>query len=167
MEKYKSASPSANASSSVITVCAVVGRAKSGAPRGYLLSRVRGEAAFASLRLTDVRAALHYSLAARVFEGCLEGGLEERVHAMSSLVVDFNALHFMRRPSGIAFGVAELRLEPSDEGAIDPRTGTPLLSEAAVYTNTFATCHEHWTGNLTDQPAFQGRVDIHGADRNG
>lgn len=71
-------------------------------------------------------------------------------------IVDANALHFMRRPSGIAFGDPEIRVEPTDEGALDPATGAQLLTEAAVFTDTFATCHEHWTGNPTDMAPFIG-----------
>lgn len=74
----------------------------------------------------------------------------------ATLVVDYNAWHFMRRPSSIAFGAAEVRIEPDDPGAIDPLTRQSILTEAAVYPNTFATCHEHRTGNFTDQPRFIG-----------
>ncbi|MEM9069857.1 MAG: hypothetical protein AAGE52_15195 [Myxococcota bacterium] len=69
----------------------------------------------------------------------------------ANLVVDFNAWHFMRRPSGIAFGARELVLDHTHPGAED--TG---LTEPVVFTNTFATCHEHWTANATDMPPFIG-----------
>ncbi|MBX3269256.1 MAG: hypothetical protein KF729_03290 [Sandaracinaceae bacterium] len=69
----------------------------------------------------------------------------------ANLVVDANAWHFMRRPSAIAFGARELRLEPSDPGADGAN-----LTETAVFTDTFATCHEHWTANPTDQLPFIG-----------
>jgi hypothetical protein len=74
----------------------------------------------------------------------------------ANLVVDANSWHFMRRPSAIAFGATEVRIEPDDPGAMDSTTMTSILTEAAVYTNTFATCHEHRTGNFTDQAAFIG-----------
>lgn len=74
----------------------------------------------------------------------------------ANLVVDANSWHFMRRPSAIAFGAPEVRIEPDDPGAFDPVTMGSILSETAVYPNTFATCHEHRTGNFTDQPAFIG-----------
>jgi len=69
----------------------------------------------------------------------------------ANLVVDANAWHFMRRPSSIAFGAAELRVEPGTPGA----DGT-LITEAVLYANTFATCHEHQTANPTDQSPFIG-----------
>lgn len=69
----------------------------------------------------------------------------------ATLVVDANSWHFMRRPAAIAFGAPELRLEPTDPGAEGAE-----LTEAAVFTDTFATCHEHWTGNQTDGGAFIG-----------
>lgn len=74
----------------------------------------------------------------------------------ANLVVDANAWHFMRRPSAIAFGAAETVLSPDDPRALDPMTGLPLIDEPLVYTDLFATCPEHWTGNFTDQPAFIG-----------
>ena len=67
------------------------------------------------------------------------------------LIVDFNALHFMRRPSAIAFGARELVLEPSHPGAEGSGLSAPV-----TYTNTFATCHEHHTANATDMPPFIG-----------
>ena len=67
------------------------------------------------------------------------------------LVVDANSWHFMRRPAGIAFGAPELVLEPGDPGAED--TG---ITEPLTFTNTFATCHEHATGNPTDMAPFIG-----------
>lgn len=73
------------------------------------------------------------------------------------LVVDLNSWHFMRRPSAIAFGDPNLVLDPADfEGATHPGTGAPLLTSPVTYANTFATCHEHMTGNFTDQAAFIG-----------
>lgn len=73
------------------------------------------------------------------------------------LVVDLNSWHFMRRPSSIAFGDPALTLDPTDfEGATDPNTGAPLFSSPITYMNTFATCHEHRTGNFTDQSPFIG-----------
>jgi hypothetical protein len=73
------------------------------------------------------------------------------------LVVDYNSWHFMRRPSSIAFGDPNLVLDPADfEGATNPDTGAPLLTSPVTYTNTFATCHEHRTGNFTDQSPFIG-----------
>ena len=69
----------------------------------------------------------------------------------ANLVVDANAVHFMRRPSGIAFGATELRLDPTDPGAAE--TG---ITEPIVFRDTFATCHEAWTGNPTDTAAFIG-----------
>lgn len=74
----------------------------------------------------------------------------------ATVVVDINAWHFMRRPSSIVFGDTEVRIEPEDPGAIDPITRESVLTEAVVYTNTFATCHEHYTGNFTDEDAFIG-----------
>jgi len=74
----------------------------------------------------------------------------------ASLVVDYNAWHFMRRPSAIAFGATEMRIEPGDPGAIDPVTGESVISEPMVLPNIFGTCHEHHTGNFTDQPPFIG-----------
>ena len=74
-----------------------------------------------------------------------------QTNGRARLVVDFNAWHFMRRPAAIAFGAEELRLEPSDPGADGAN-----LSETLVLRDTFATCHEHWTGNLTDGGAFIG-----------
>lgn len=77
--------------------------------------------------------------------------------ATARLVVDYNAWHFMRRPSAIAFGDPALELDPADfEGATDPDTGLPLFTEPLTYPDTFATCHEHHTGNFTDQSAFIG-----------
>lgn len=74
----------------------------------------------------------------------------------ANLVVDANAWHFMRRPAGIAFGVAETTLQPDDPRALDPVTGEPLIDEPTGYRDIFATCHEHWTGNFTDFPPFIG-----------
>ncbi|MBO6937711.1 MAG: hypothetical protein JJ863_22270 [Deltaproteobacteria bacterium] len=67
------------------------------------------------------------------------------------IVMDANAWHFMRRPAAIAFGATELTLDPSDPGAAE--TG---ITEPLVLRDTFATCHEHWTGNPTDMPPFIG-----------
>jgi len=69
----------------------------------------------------------------------------------ANVVVDANSWHFMRRPSSIAFGAAETTLNPDDPGAEGAG-----LTEPVTFTNTFATCHEHWTGNPTDMPAFIG-----------
>lgn len=69
----------------------------------------------------------------------------------ADLVVDANSWHFMRRPSSIAFGAPELRLEPGTPGADE--TG---ITEPMLFSNTFATCHEHWTGNATEGGAFIG-----------
>ena len=69
----------------------------------------------------------------------------------ANLVVDANAWHFMRRPSSIAFGAAETTLNPDDPGAEGAGLTAPI-----TFTNTFATCHEHWTGNPTDSPPFIG-----------
>jgi hypothetical protein len=71
-------------------------------------------------------------------------------------VIDVNSWHFMRRPSAIAFGAAEIRIAPSDPGALDPITGAPLLTTEQVYLDTFATCPEHRTANFTDAAPFIG-----------
>lgn len=73
----------------------------------------------------------------------------------AEVVVDHNAWHFMRRPSAIAFGAAQVRIEPGDLGAVDG-AGNNIIDEPLVLANSFATCHEHATGNFTDQPAFIG-----------
>lgn len=70
----------------------------------------------------------------------------------AKLVSDYNAWHFMRRPSAIAFGAAATSIEPDDEGAYDMDARRPAITETATYTNTFATCHEHRTANSTDSP---------------
>lgn len=67
------------------------------------------------------------------------------------LVVDANSWHFMRRPSGIAFGHPNLPFDPTDPGAMEAG-----VTEARTYRNTFATCPEHWTANTTDQAPFIG-----------
>ncbi|MAQ19866.1 MAG: hypothetical protein CMN30_34315 [Sandaracinus sp.] len=67
------------------------------------------------------------------------------------LVVDANSWHFMRRPSGIAFGAEALTLDPSDPGAEETGITAPV-----TFTNTFATCHEHFTGNPTDTAPYIG-----------
>jgi hypothetical protein len=72
------------------------------------------------------------------------------------LVVDANSWHFMRRPSGIAFGAEEIWIDPEDPGAYDPDSGQPVIDEPTAYTDTFATCSEHFTGNYTDAPAYNG-----------
>ncbi|MDQ3036301.1 MAG: hypothetical protein M3Y87_28130 [Myxococcota bacterium] len=69
----------------------------------------------------------------------------------ANLVVDANSWHFMRRPSSIAFGDPALPFEPTDPGAADAN-----VTETQTYQNTFATCHEHATGNNTDGGAFIG-----------
>jgi len=81
--------------------------------------------------------------------GAVEPATE--ANGRARIVMDANAWHFMRRPAAIAFGATELTLDPSDPGAAE--TG---ITEPQIYTNTFATCHEHWTGNPTDQPPFIG-----------
>lgn len=77
--------------------------------------------------------------------------LATEANGRARLVMDANALHFMRRPAAIAFGAEELVLNPDDAGAAE--TG---ITEPLTFTNTFATCHEHWTGNPTDMPPFIG-----------
>ncbi|MFT5352820.1 MAG: hypothetical protein ACI9KE_000017 [Polyangiales bacterium] len=72
-----------------------------------------------------------------------------------NFVVDQNALHFMRRPSAIAFGMAEDTLEPGDPGTLD-RDGSPLITETQIIPHIFGTCAEHATGNLTDGQPFIG-----------
>lgn len=67
------------------------------------------------------------------------------------LVVDANSWHFMRRPSAIAFGHPDLPFDIDDPGAMEAG-----LTEPRTYANTFATCHEHWTGNTTDDSPFIG-----------
>jgi len=67
------------------------------------------------------------------------------------LVVDANSLHFMRRPSSIAFGHPNLPFGPDDPGAMEAG-----LTDPRTYANTFATCHEHWTANTTDGGPFIG-----------
>jgi len=69
----------------------------------------------------------------------------------AALVIDGNAWHFMRRPSGIAFGAAELSYGPDDPGASEAG-----VTDTMTFEDTFATCHEHWTGNPTDANAFIG-----------
>ncbi len=72
----------------------------------------------------------------------------------ATLIIDYNAWHFMRRPSAIAFGAGQVWLEPEDPGAIhDTRR---LLTKRAAFKRTFATCAEHRTANFTDQPFFIG-----------
>ncbi len=71
------------------------------------------------------------------------------------VVRDQNAFHFMRRPSAIAFGVAEARLEPGDPGTLDAR-GEPLITETQIFQDVFATCADHLTANLTDESPFIG-----------
>lgn len=86
--------------------------------------------------------------------GASEAATEDNGRA--KVVVDYNAWHFMRRPSSIAFGATEVRIEPGHPGALDPNTGESIIDEPMVLTNTFATCHEHGTGNFTDQAPFIG-----------
>lgn len=69
----------------------------------------------------------------------------------AEVIVDFNAWHFMRRPSAIVFGAPELVLDHEHPGAEGSGLTAPV-----TFTNTFATCHEHWTANATDQPPFIG-----------
>ena len=78
------------------------------------------------------------------------------------LVEDSNSWHFMRRPSGIAFGDLELTIEPGDPGSLvdmnasaeDPENW--LIDEPVTYTETFATCIEHRTANATDGSRYVG-----------
>lgn len=72
----------------------------------------------------------------------------------AKLVIDYNAWHFMRRPSAIAFGSPEIWLEADDPGAI--HDGRRLLDKRVAYTDTFATCAEHRTANFSDQLFFIG-----------
>lgn len=74
----------------------------------------------------------------------------------ATVIVDYNAWHFMRRPSAIAFGATELRIEPGDPGTLIGTPPVSVISETMVLPNTFGTCHEHHTGNFTDQPPFIG-----------
>ena len=78
-----------------------------------------------------------------------------RDDARVRFVVDANSWHFMRRPSAIAFGTPELRLEPGDPGTLD-RRGQPLIFDTQVFADIFATCPEHATSNTTDEPPFIG-----------
>jgi hypothetical protein len=79
----------------------------------------------------------------------IEPATEENGRAR--LVVDSNSWHFMRRPSAIAFGNPSLPFEPTDPGAMEAG-----VTESRTYANTFATCHEHWTANPTDDDPFIG-----------
>lgn len=72
----------------------------------------------------------------------------------ATLIVDYNAWHFMRRPSAIAFGAAQLWLAPDDPGAIHDQRR--LLTRRTALKSTFATCAEHRTANFSDQPFFIG-----------
>ncbi|KAF0190900.1 MAG: hypothetical protein FD165_2271 [Gammaproteobacteria bacterium] len=72
----------------------------------------------------------------------------------ATLVIDYNAWHFMRRPSAIAFGAAQVWLEPNDPGAMHDKRR--LLDKRVAFKNTFATCAEHRTANFSDQPFFIG-----------
>lgn len=72
----------------------------------------------------------------------------------AKLIIDYNAWHFMRRPTGIAFGAPQIWLEPNDPGAIHDKQR--LLSKRTAFKSTFATCAEHRTANFTDQPFFIG-----------
>ena len=72
-----------------------------------------------------------------------------------NFVVDENSFHFMRRPTAIAFGLAEDTLEPGDPGTLN-RDGSPAVTETQTLTHIFATCAEHATGNLTDDAPFMG-----------
>jgi hypothetical protein len=74
-----------------------------------------------------------------------------QTNGRARLVVDANSWHFMRRPSSIAFGHPALAYGPTDPGAVEAG-----VTETLTYSNTFATCHEHWTGNTTDTGAFIG-----------
>lgn len=72
----------------------------------------------------------------------------------ATLTIDFNAWHFMRRPTAIAFGARQIWLEPDDPGAMHGKQR--LLKKRVAFTDTFATCAEHNTANFTDQPFFIG-----------
>lgn len=74
----------------------------------------------------------------------------------AQLVIDYNAWHFMRRPSAIAFGAEEAWIDPDDPGAIDRATGESTIDEPTAYPDTFATCSEHFTGNFTNAGSFNG-----------
>ncbi|TVQ94477.1 MAG: hypothetical protein EA397_02065 [Deltaproteobacteria bacterium] len=74
----------------------------------------------------------------------------------AELVIDHNAWHFMRRPSGIAFGAEETGIDPDDPGAMNPDTNQSTLDERTYYPDIFATCSEHFTGNLTDGGPYNG-----------
>ncbi|MEM9195969.1 MAG: hypothetical protein AAGF12_42775 [Myxococcota bacterium] len=71
------------------------------------------------------------------------------------LIVDGNSWHFMRRPAGIAFGLAETTIPIGDPGTLS-RDGTPLVQDTMTYAHVFATCHEHETANFTDDLPFIG-----------
>lgn len=70
-------------------------------------------------------------------------------------VNDRNSLHFMRRPSALAFGAESVTVQPDSPGADDGRGGS-LLRAPETYTETFGTCIEHLTANPTDSPPFIG-----------
>lgn len=70
------------------------------------------------------------------------------------VVSDYNSAHFMRRPSGIAFGAPETTLNPGP-GSMT-MDGEQLLSEPISYIFPFANCSDHMTGNLTDGAPFNG-----------
>ncbi|MFK7988786.1 MAG: hypothetical protein AB8I08_22390 [Sandaracinaceae bacterium] len=82
--------------------------------------------------------------------------MADDVNGRANMVVDANSWHFMRRPSGIAFGVEETTLPGTNEGALDPMTGAPLAGAGTTFSDIFATCAEHWTGNFTDGAPFMG-----------
>ncbi|MGF1466444.1 MAG: YncE family protein [Sandaracinaceae bacterium] len=80
-----------------------------------------------------------------------EAGAADR----AQLIVDPNSLHFLRMPTSIAFGAAELTLASDSPGNTD-LAGLRIGQEELVFENTFATCHEHWTANATNQGPFIG-----------
>jgi hypothetical protein len=71
------------------------------------------------------------------------------------LTIDFNAWHFMSRPSAIAFGAEETTVTPDHPGAQD-RYGTPYITAPVTYMFPFATCSEAAYGNFTDGAPFMG-----------
>ncbi len=70
------------------------------------------------------------------------------------VVSDYNSVHFMRRPSGIAFGAPEATLAPGPGSTT--MDGEQLLTETISYIFPFANCSDHLTGNPTDGSPFNG-----------
>jgi len=81
--------------------------------------------------------------------------MADDINGRALQVVDANSLHFMARPSGIAFGADETTIEPGHPGAMG-RDGSSLISEPVTYIFPFATCAEAGFGNYTDTPPFIG-----------